>query len=548
MRGSRREFIGGGMAAVACGSLVGRARAQNGDAPLATTANGGLRGARERGVCVFRGVPYGGSVSGPEHRFKAPPPPASWTGVRDATVFGAPSIQPGAFAGEPAPSEDCLFLNVWTPAADGARRPVMFYSHGGGFTIGSGSRPAQDGANLARLYDVVVVEPNHRLGVMGFLYLSELLGPEYAGNQGLLDLLAALRWVNENIAAFGGDPDNVMIFGESGGGGKTSCLYAMPLAAPYFAKASIESPIGPGDRTPEEATAIARDAMRALGLSDPRQLLTVPAADLLRFQTGEADASGPGTRSGGRMSNNRDQLFWPFIDGAILPETPFGSAAPAVSAAKPLIVGTCKDESVFFNLGDPSAFSMDEAELRRRLGLVLGDRADRWIEAFRASRPGASPSQLYMAITTATPWRAHAVDIAEEKARQGQAPVFSYILAYQSLNVVPETDYPVGSPHASDINTKFNNVVPTPPGTVGTGPFSDGSPAKQQTAANMSGMWAAFARTGRPSIPGQPEWTPYTLERRETMLIDAECRLVSDPEAAERRFWQSEPDAARPPA
>ncbi|WP_253718051.1 carboxylesterase/lipase family protein [Sphingomonas sp. AP4-R1] len=541
MNWSRRAILGGG-AALGWSTMAPRALAAEGEA-VAATVQGQLRGTREKGVCVFRGVPYGGSVSSPERRFKAPPPPVAWTGIRDATIYGPPSIQAGGFPGAPAASEDCLFLNVWTPATDGAKRPVMFYSHGGGFTVGSGNSPMQNGANLARLYDVVVVESNHRLGAFGYLYLGELLGPEYQGNQGLLDLVAALSWVNQNIAGFGGDPDNVMIFGESGGGGKTASLYTMPAAAPFFHKASIESPVGPGDRSPDQATEVARAAMRALGLSDPRTLLEVPAEQLLRFQTGNADATVPGARAGGAQRNNRDQMFWPIVDGIVLPESPFKMHAPTVSAAKPLIVGGCKDEAVFFNLGDKSAFSMTEEDLRQRLAITLGDRGDAWIRTFKASRPKASPSQLYMAISTATPWRAYAVRIAEQKAEQARAPVFSYILDYQSPAKVPGTDYLVGSPHASDINTKFNNVLPPPGVSLPPGPFSDASAAKQKTAANMSAMWAAFARTGCPSIKGQPEWKPYTTARRETMLIDADCTLASDPERHERIFWEGEKDA-----
>jgi para-nitrobenzyl esterase len=236
-------------------------------------------------------------------------------------------------------------------------------------------------------------------------------------------------------------------------------------------------------------------------------------------------------------------LFWPFIDGVILPESPFKTHAPALSATKPLIVGGCKDEAVFFNLGDASAFSMTEADLHQRLAMILGKRTDAWIRTFKASRPNASPSQLYMAITTATPWRAYAVRIAEQKAQQARAPVYSYILGYQSSAKVPQTDYPVGSPHASDIGTKFDNVAPPPGAPMPSGPFSDFSEGKKRTAANMSAMWAAFARTGRPTIAGQPEWKPYTLSHRDTMLIDAHCRLVSDPEKSERLFWENEPDA-----
>jgi para-nitrobenzyl esterase len=539
----RSLMLSGGLAIASLGGLT-RAWAQD-DGPIAVTAHGRLRGVRERGACIFRGVPYAGSVSGPERRFKAPPPPPSWVGIRDATRLGAPAIQPVGGPGgvEPPPSEDCLFLNIWTPAADGAKRPVMFYSHGGGFTVGSGGRGGQDGANLAREHDVVVVASNHRLGLFGYLYLGQLLGPEYEGNQGLQDLVAALAWVNQNIAAFGGDPDNVMIFGESGGGGKTTCLYGMPSAAPYFNKASIESPIGPEDWSADQATDVARQLMKTLGLSDPRQLLDASVAPLLAYQNGAAPTLTPGVRPDPNAKPDHRSLdFWPLIDGKVLPALPFKADAPAISAKKPLIIGGCKDEAVFFNLGDKSAFSLDEAGLRQRLSAPLGDRADAWIETFKRTRPGASPSQLYMAISTARPWRAHAVHIAEAKARQAQAPVYSYILNYSSPSLIPGTNYPFGSPHASDIGMKFDNVDPAtaPPGAFG---FGEPSAAKNQSAKNMGAMWATFARTGHPAAPGQPHWPAYDNQRRATMLIDAQCRVVDDPEGEERRFWEKEPNA-----
>lgn len=542
---SRRTLLVNGAATTAIfGFPSTRSLSANLPDPVADTAQGRLRGTTERGVYVFRGIPYAGSVSGPERRFKDAPPPASWTGIRDATQYGAPSIQPpnGPPGVEPAPAEDCLFLNVWTPATDHKRRPVMFYSHGGGFTVGSGSRPGQNGANLAREHDVVVVESNHRLGIFGYLYLGELLGPEYRGNQGLTDLVKALDWVHRNIASFGGDPGNVMIFGESGGGGKTSALYTMPSAAPFFHKASIESAIGPGNRKPAEATDIARRAMRYFGLSDARRLLSLPADQLLRFQTEGMEFAEPGVRREGRRPDGRDQLFWPMIDGSILPEAPFLGDAPRISADKPLIVGGCRDEAVFFHFGDPAAFTLDEVGLVSRLQQVLGDRTQRWIDTFRKTRPSASPSQLYMAISTASPWRTHAVHLAEQKARQQSAPVYSYILDYQSPVFVPGTSYPMGSPHATDIVTKFDNIRTDGIPAANRSPFTlDQSAPRLRTARNMGSFWASFARTGVPLAPGQPAWKPYDLETRETMLIDAQCRLVSDPEGAERRFWQQEP-------
>jgi para-nitrobenzyl esterase len=265
-----------------------------------------VRGARADGVAIFKGIPYAGPVSG-RNRFKAAPPPQAWTGVRDAVTFGAPAMQPNRDRpNEPRPAEDCLFLNVWTPAADGRKRPVMFYNHGGGFTVGSAGTAYQDGSSLARTWDVVVVATNHRLGLMGFLYLGHLGGDEYAtsGNQGLLDIRDGLRWVSENIERFGGDPQNVMIFGESGGGAKTSCLYAMPSAAPYFNKASIES--GPGVRVYPRDSAIETTSMvlKQLGLAEPewRRLLDVPADRLLDVQvTLGQNRPGPLMPDGGRV-------------------------------------------------------------------------------------------------------------------------------------------------------------------------------------------------------------------------------------------------------
>lgn len=533
---SRRQLIGSTGIVVPALAFPAILRGAAPDAPIATAAQGKLRGVAQNGVLVFKGVPYGGSVSGPRHRFRAPPPPESWTGVRDATKLGLGSPQPGGgFPGE-AHGEDCLVLNVWTPALDGAKRPVMVYQHGGGFVAGSGGAPWQDGGALARDNDVVVVQSNHRLGAMGYLYLGQLLGPEYQGNQGLQDLVAALQWVNTNIAAFGGDPDNVMIFGESGGGGKTACLYDMPTAAPFFNKASIESAIGPGRTTPDQATEVARSLMKRMGLTDPRALLTAPIDQLMKAQGGSGNAPPPGTVLKDVPANFQPPvMFWPFIDGTILPEEPFARTAPAISAKKPLIVGTCKDESVFFYRMDNGAFSLDMAGLKTRLQRILGERTGAWIDTFRKSRPKATPSELFIAITTAKPWRAHAVKMAERKAVQGTAPVYSYILDYRSPDKVPGTDFAEGSPHASDIAMKFN-----------TAPlFGPKTPDRLKTARNMSEMWATFARTGKPGAKGQPEWRPYTLPGRATMIIDANCRLVNDPESAERRFFEQQPDAER---
>ena len=280
----------------------------------AKTAYGRLRGKRTGDLVTFKGIPYAGPVSG-ENRFKAPPPLTPWTGVRDAFTPGPPSFQPSARIDEPPCSEDCLVLNIWTPAVDHRRRPVMFYNHGGGFVIGSASSRNQDGGNLAREYDVVVVASNHRLGLLGYLFLADLAGEEYAtsGNQGILDIAAALKWVHENIEAFGGDPHNVMVFGESGGGAKTSCIYALPLAKDYFNKASIES--GPGvHMTPRDmATETAKMVLTELGLStkEVAKLKEVPADKLVEVQ-GAVAKKAPGnlTLNGGRKGHGGCASRW----------------------------------------------------------------------------------------------------------------------------------------------------------------------------------------------------------------------------------------------
>ncbi|MDE3166609.1 MAG: carboxylesterase/lipase family protein, partial [Acidobacteriota bacterium] len=295
---SRREILAEVPLALAgAAGIANRAFAQAAEPEYVEvrTRYGRLRGARTGNLTTFKGVPYAGSVSG-ANRFKAAPALKPWSGVRDALELGAPSPQPGQRRNEPPQDENCLFLNIWTPAADNRKRPVMFYSHGGGFTTGSGGAAYQDGGNLARTFDVVVVATNHRLGLFGYLYLGELGGEEYAtsGNQGLLDICDGLKWVRENIQGFGGDPANVMIFGESGGGAKTSCLYAMPAAAPYFNKASVES--GPGIRMmPREAAAETTImVLKHLGIekTDWRKLLEVPTEKLLEAQSGLGRTGG----------------------------------------------------------------------------------------------------------------------------------------------------------------------------------------------------------------------------------------------------------------
>lgn len=539
-RMTRRTMISGSLSVVAGTSMpfptlaLGVERTDE-----ARTRYGKVRGRREDGIVKFLGVPYATPPLG-ELRFKAPKPPRSWRGVRDAVNFPNPAFQvagsemgPNGNGRMPAPSEDCLYLNIWTPAADCGRRPVMFYNHGGGYMIGSGSATGQDGTHLAQLYDVVVVESNHRLGMLGYLFLGDLAGGDYAANQGMLDILAALRWTRENIENFGGDPDNVMVWGESGGGAKTAAVYTMPAAAPLFHKASIESAAPLRFPTREGATARAERTLELLGLTtaDIPRLRDIPAARLLEIQQSEA-------ANGVAPWGDPPPLpgFGAFVDGTVIPQHPFANGVASFSAGKPLMCGTCRDETVFFSLfGPPDIFRIDEAGLRRELSSTYqGTELDQIISTFHKSRPDATPAQVYFAITTSPIWR-DAIKIAEAKAAQHAAPVFMYQLAYKNPTLVPGTNFPLGSPHASDINLKFANTDKNLDFFL----YADQSPGRLATARHMSGLWAGFAHKGRPTATNVPTWPAYTTKNRATMWLDATCKIVNDPDKDERLFWKN---------
>jgi para-nitrobenzyl esterase len=557
-RPTRREFVTRG--SLALGAAIafpfGQAFSDPGKSePIEVdTSYGRIRGFRSEGLATFQGIPYAGSVSG-ANRFKAAPPLQPWTGVRNALQLGAPALQPGGQRhNEPPSDENCLFLNVWTPAADGRKRPVMFYSHGGGFVVGSGGSGYQDGGNLARTWDVVVVATNHRLGLMGFLFLGDLGAEEYAtsGNQGMLDILDGLKWVHQNIEAFGGDANNVMIFGESGGGAKTSCLYAMPPAGPFFNKASIES--GPGIRMMprDAATETTIMTLKQLGLEKDnwRKLLEVPGNKLVEVQVDLGkQPGGPLTISGGRKGiggGRRPGGFGPVVDGSILPHHPFDPEAPAISKNKPLTVGSNRDETAFFlnERHDTDAFNLSDAGLETRIRKEFGENANTILETYRKSRPDAAPADLYIAITTARMIGLGAITIAERKYAQHAAPVYMYIFTHESDLIVPGTQHKLGAAHALEIPYKFNNIRPATqdskrgPPPVGANMMSDSRPESVQAAHNMSEMWSTFARTGHPGSKGQPDWPAYTTEKRATMEIDAQCRVVDDPFSLERAMWE----------
>ncbi len=513
--------------------------------------SGRIRGGHSRGALAFKGIPYAGPVSGP-NRFKAAPKVIPWTGVRDATVLGPPAMQgPGTTYGEHEPpySEDCLVLNVWTPAVnDGGKRPVMFYCHGGGFTTGSGGQTIQDGAHLAAAYDVVVVASNHRLGLFGYLYLGELGGEEYStsGNQGILDIVAALAWVKENIATFGGDPGNVLLFGESGGGFKTCALMAMPTAHGLFHKAGIQS--GPMLRAiPKDiATETARRLLAGLGLGprDLHQLTTVPAKKLLEIQLAGAAGQGPlAVPTPDYLARHSQRpadvaLLRPaqagnwgaVLDGTYLPQNPFDPAAPANSAAIPLLIGNTRDEAVFFEREHPQFFKADAAAVNALAHQLVGAAAPEVLAVYRHAMPGSTPVEHAIAIETALRMGNDTVLLADRKSLQ-PAPVYRYLNDYQSNVPVAGTDWTLRAGHATDIAVTFaNSEIPDLQG--------DG-PGLAAAAQAMSGFFASFARSGVPAAAGQPAWPRYDTQRRAVMLLNSECRVADDPNSEERRLWQS---------
>ena len=518
------------------------------DFVISNTAFGKIRGFRERGVNIFKGIPYSGSVSG-KYRFSRPAKLEPWKDVRDAYKLGTPAMQsPKTVYGinEPQPGEDCLFLNVWTPANDNKKRPVMFYNHGGGFSTGSGGSTGQDGANLARFFDVVVVETNHRLNIFGYLYLGEVAGEDYktSGNNGMLDIVDGLKWVSQNIAEFGGDPDNVMIWGESGGGAKTSCLYAMPSAADYFNKASVES--GPGVMmTPlESAIETTSLLLKELNISpkDWRKLLEVPADKLFNIQPQLMKAAAASVKKSTVRTRGIGAAgpggFSPVVDGIVLPGHPFGSTAPAISKNKPLIIGWNEDEYTFFAnaSGDVSGCQLpDFAALQKKLEQQFGGNTVKIIETYRSARPSASPSSIYIEVMSVTFMGLGSIEIAEKKAGQNGAPVYLYNFGYKSGLKVPNTDFPMGTAHAMDIGFKFNNVRPEMPGQYLAGDKTE----RFKASLNFAGLWASFAHTRKPGIKDQPDWPSYDLLKRPTYRIDTDCEVIYDRNKSERELWTS---------
>jgi para-nitrobenzyl esterase len=514
------------------------------------TASGRIRGGHSRGALAFKGIPYAGSVTG-KNRFKAAPKVKPWTGVLDATRLAAPSLQtPKTTYGEhePAYDEQCLFLNVWTPAVkDGGKRPVMVYCHGGAFETGSGGQDIQDGAHLAAAYDVVVVAMNHRLGLLGFLYLGELGGEEYAtsGNQSILDIVAALKWVKENIATFGGDPGNVMLFGESGGGFKTCTLMAMPGAQGLFHKVGVQSGSFLEATPKETATETARRVLAAFDIAphDLHKLADVPAEKLLALQIagskgalGKASKEWLATHPNPPSMRERNSIKtpggWdPVVDGTYLPRNPFSPDATPLAANIPAIIGATHDEPLLSMRDDPSILKMDEPALTALGRSFLGDQFDTIISFYKQQYPKSSISEVAVAMMGVLNLGGGAITLADRKAQQ-PAPVYRYRYDYSSNVPIKGTDWTLRACHAGDIAMVFLNY--DIPGLQGDGP------GVAEASKAMSSYFASFARSGVPTAKDQPVWPRYDTTTRPTMLINTACRVENDPNSAERKFMHDQ--------
>jgi para-nitrobenzyl esterase len=500
------------------------------DRAIVSLSLGQIEGSHGEGVFTFKGIPFAAPPVG-ERRWLPPQPVEPWQGVLQAVRFGTVAPQnpmlggPGP-VGEPEPqSEDCLYLNIWSPGLDKERRPVMVWIHGGAFSIGSGSAPMYEGSVLARRNDVVVVTLNYRLNLLGFLNLEEATGGRIpaTGNEGLLDQVAALKWVQEHIAAFGGDPDNVTIMGESAGSMSIACLLTMPAAKGLYRKAILQSGVGTTTTSLEKAAEVGRLFLEVTGISsddvDALRALTVE-----QLLAAEIDLR---KRMASPWEPMRITVTEPVVDGEILPQMPTHAIARGVAKDIPMIIGTNLEEWKLFLIGDPHREEIDRAEIVRRLGHAIPSQyADEIVERYYQARSergdDTSPLEILSAINTDLMFRIPALQMVEAQRKHNPA-VFDYLFTYKS----PVLGGVLGACHALEMSFVFGTHDDQ---FCGSGPEAD------NLSETIQDAWTSFARAGNPSCAALGDWAVYGDDRM-TMILDTQCRLEPAPYEEERRAW-----------
>ena len=493
------------------------------------TAGGRVAGKEKGGAHQFRGIPYAAPPVGPL-RFRPPQPAEAWTDVRDGTRFGSIAMQASSplesmlGGSRTAMSEDCLTLNVVTPAADGSgARPVLVWIHGGAFLTGSGSTPWYDGTSFATRHDCVVVTVNYRLGAFGFLHLADLGGERYAssGNAAILDQVAALEWVRDNIAAFGGDPGNVTVFGESAGAMSVGTLLGLPAAAGLFRRAIPQSGAASNVVDRDRATATARKVLAELGLDEGSvdQLADIPAESLLAAQTKVVEGA-----AGGPLA------FQPVVDGTALPQSPLDAIAAGSAASIDVLTGTNLDEMRLFTTMDPATARIDDATLLAQCDEIFGAGAgEAAVGIYRAARSDAPVADVWNAVLSDRVFRVPAVRMAERHRACGAGATYMYLFTWAT----PAFGGVLGACHALEIPFVFN-VLDGPGVAMFTGPVGDDM---RTLALAMHDAWAAFARSGDPNHPGLPAWPVYEEAERPTMVLGASPHVQADPAGQELRLW-----------
>ncbi len=526
---SRRLVVASGLSMASAMMLAGNAQSQE-LFPVVETANGKLRGLWTGGVAVFKGVSYGAPTDG-KNRFMPPQPVRKWRGVKDALSYGDVSPQiPGnrrhvygdliAFDRQPSgPGEDCLRLNVWSPSLDQtARKPVIVVLHGGGFYGGSGNSFGMDGENMSRFGDSVVISVNHRLGAFGYAHLAGWGDDRFdqSGAAGMMDIVAALKWVNENVDRFGGDPGRVLVYGQSGGGAKTSVLLGMPSAKGLFHRAGVMSgsKLTVMSREDGEETASRLLAHLDIPTNKAHRLQKVPFTTLLEAQAALEAAD--------RAKGEAPRSFGPVMDGDAIPAHPFEPGAPEVSHDVPMVISTALDERTYRMVN----FDLDEAGLLAFIEKRAGDRASEALALYREEDPDASPFILQARVDTDLGFRKGAFTQAERKAAAGGAPVWSYLWTWPS----PAYGGRYGAVHGIDVGLSLHSV---------RGGLTDSNADSRLMADRIASTWAAFAATGDPNNAKLPDWTPYDQEKRATMVFDTQTRLELDPRADIRAFWEN---------